>query len=258
MTSLGPPEIERPHTSYVIWYCPRSGSNLLCDLLRTTGHAGDPHELFSPIRVLNLLRHYEAEDHAEAQRVLWQAGTKDGVFGMKCQMINPIYGFVIDALREFPGADDCSDEAELWDNAFPNCHHIAVTRRNKVRQAVSWFRATKSKEWTREPGAPGPVRDVEDLFDRDAIHQLVLSAAMTDAMMAEFFTTHGITPHVVVYEDMIADLQGTTEGVFAHLGLDLALATPDAPILERQADDLSERWVQRFRSELQDGWQRRW
>ena len=140
-------DVEPPHTSYVLWYCPRSGSNLACDLLRFTERAGDPHELFSPIRVLNFLRHYEVDDHGEAQQALWNAGTTAGVFGMKSQMINPNYGFVLDTLKQFPGADALEDdEAKLWSNAFPNCHHIAVTRRNKVRQAVSWFRATASKE----------------------------------------------------------------------------------------------------------------
>jgi len=252
-------DVGAPHTSFVLWYSPRSGSNLLCDLLRFTERAGDPHELFSPIRVLNLLRHYEVDNHSDAQRVLWQTGTAGGVFGMKCQMINPNYGFVVEALKQFPGAETCEDDqAALWNNAFPNCHHIAVTRRNKVRQAVSWYRATASKEWTREPGAPGPVQDVHELYDRDAIHHLLLGAAMTDAMMADFFTEATITPHVVVYEDMVADMQGTLEGVFGFLGLDPAEVTMTEPILERQSDGLSEEWVQQFRSELQDGWQRRW
>lgn len=247
-----------PHTSYVIWYCPRSGSNLLCDLLRFTERAGDPNEHLSSVKALNLLRHYQVSDHAAAQQAIWDAGTRTGVFGMKCQMINPNMRIVTDILRQFPGGKDADGTAELWNTAFPNCRHIALTRRNKVRQAVSWFRATVSKEWTREPGAPGPICDVSDAYDQGAIHHYLLSATMTDAMMADFFTQAGITPHVVVYEDMVADMESTMRRALEFLDIDPAGAPLAPPILERQADGLSEEWVQRFRDDLQNGWQRRW
>jgi len=247
-----------PDVSYVLWYSPRSGSNLLCDALRFTGSAGNPEELLSTNKILNLLPHYKVGTYADAQRALWQAGGQAGVFGMKCQMSEPDFSWITAALRRFPGGDHIEGMAELWSNAFPNCHHIAVTRRNKVRQAVSWYRATVSKEWTREPGSPPPVRDVTDLYSRGHIQHYMAHAVMVDAMMSDVFCAAGIRPHVVVYEDFVVDVQATIAGIFDFLGLDPATATCAAPILKRQADDLSEAWVQRFRADMQDGWVRRW
>jgi trehalose 2-sulfotransferase len=249
---------EPPDVSYVLWYSPRSGSNLVCDAMRFTGCAGDPQELLSTNKILNLLAHYQVRSYADAQRALWRAGIRGGVFGMKCQMFDPDFSRIVSTLRQFPGGESIDGMAALWSNAFPNCHHVAVTRRNKVRQAVSWYRATVSKEWTREPGAPPPVRDVTDLYNRAHIQRYMLNAVMADAMMSEFFVTSGIRPHVLIYEDFVADADAAIVGMFDFLGLDYTRAERVEPILERQADELSEAWVQRFRADQQVGWARRW
>lgn len=250
--------VEPPDLSYVIWYTGRSGSNLLCDALRFTAAAGNPEQYFSPIAILNLFSHYGVSSHAEVQQEVWRRGTTAGVFGMKCQMMNPVMSHIIAALRAFPGGEAASSEAALWANAFPGCRHIYLTRRNKVRQAVSKFRATMSREWTREPGSPPPVQDVADLYQAGHIQRYMLETVMSEAMMADFFSTNGIRPHVVVYEDFHVDIAGTVAGIFEFLGIDRVLARRSEPILKRQADELSEEWVQRFREEQQQGWNRRW
>ena len=61
------------------------------------------------------------------------------------------------------------------------------------------------------------------------------------------YATLGITPFEVVYEDLVTDdgYRASVEGILRHLELDDHVVIPD-PQTRRQADDLSEQWIDRF------------
>jgi trehalose 2-sulfotransferase len=243
--------------SYTIWFSQRTGSTLLCKALESTGIAGRPAEVLSQ-------EYLSSTPPAEAQQHLWQiSSTPNGVCGYKHSFYEPYMGQMIDLLRRFPGEQPPGPDAPraaVWEHAFPNHRHIIMTRRNKVRLAVSWWKAIQSEEWHRAStaqGAPAQRPDLADAYHFDAINQLLAESSLREAGIQEFFSEAGIVPLTVVYEDFILDYENTVRGILRFLGLDDSGVTVAPPYFSRLADDVSEAWAQRFRQERQRDWTNR-
>ena len=248
----------KPKLSYTIWFSQRTGSTLLCWTLQATGIAGKPSEWLSDS---NLLDKYQLDNHAELQQKLWQLGTTpNGIFGVKTGAYEPYLSNIIDTFRQFPSCNPKSNNrVEIWQNTFPNCKHIYMTRRNKVRPAVSWWKAIQSQEWHRERGKLPKVGDLADKYSFEAISHLFAECSMREAAIQEFFSEGSIVPLTVVYEDFILSYEQTMKNILSYLKIpDYQNASIPPLPLQKLADDLSEEWVQRFRKERQQGWQNYW
>src|SRR5260221_11270540 len=145
----------KPKLSYTIWFSQRTGSTLLCEALASTGIAGKPGEW--------LLNDYGPGNVESFRQKMWAAATSpDGIFGLKIAH-NASTRKLIGELRGLP---DCPKEpkndAVIWDCLCPNGKHLFMTRRNKVRLAVSWWRAIKSDEWHRKTGDAPKVKDLRE------------------------------------------------------------------------------------------------
>lgn len=246
----------KPQLSYTIWFTQRTGSTLLCKALEATGMAGRPNEWLNRPGEAGLVAYYGVSDPAALQGHLWEIGsTPNGVFGLKFGLYQPYFSQVIDTFRQFPGCPQVeTPRAAIWEHAFPNHRHIFMTRRNKVRLAVSWWKAIVSQEWHRKTGeAPKPA-DLAGEYRFEAIHHLFDECAMREAGTQEFFSEAGIIPLTIVYEDFIWDYEGTVRTVLDFLGLDSTGVDICPPYYARLADKVSEEWAQRFRDELQVDW----
>jgi LPS sulfotransferase NodH len=126
-----------------------------------------------------------------------------------------------------------------------------VTRRDKVRQAVSLWRALQTRTWRLEH--PGEDQHTAKLRYRfEGIDHLARSLRHEDRAWSEYFRGHAILPVTVVYED---DLEGdrarTVSAVLGHLGLAAPVGW-DSPVpIHRQADDLNEEWVDAYHRDLE-------
>src|SRR5262245_53465385 len=139
----------KPRLSYTVWFSQRTGSTLLCKAMEAIGIAGCPNEWLIIGDEKNLLEHYHLNNYDELKEYLWQVGsTPNGVFGKKHSIYKPHFSELLEVLQKFPNCPQKTNfRAEIWENAFPNSHHIFMTRRNKVRLAVSWWKAIKTQEW---------------------------------------------------------------------------------------------------------------
>ena len=265
----------KPKLSYTIWFSQRTGSTLLCRALESTDIAGKPREWLSDD---NLLKKYQLNSYAELQQRLWQLGTtSNGVFGVKTGAYNPYFKNLIDTFKQFPGCNsECNNPIEIWNIAllgarslapcvdagshrFPNCKHIYMTRRNKVRLAVSWWKAIQTQEWRRKQGQLPASIDLKDKYSYEAIAHLFAECSMREAAIQEFFDLGAIVPLTIVYEDFILSYEETIRSILNYLELpDAETVTIAPPPLQKLADDVSENWVQRFRQERQQGWQHYW
>jgi trehalose 2-sulfotransferase len=234
-----------PKQSYTIWFSQRTGSTLLNYALSSTGIAGKPNEWLT-FRNPNTISKEEVES-------IWKDGsTSNGVFGIKTSLTPEwIKGFR--KLYELP---ETATQSEVWSAAFPNCNkHIWMTRRNKVRLAVSWWRAIVSGEWHRKYGEKPQENDIADKYNFDAINQLLMECTMCEAGMEQFFSEEGIIPMTIVYEDFILDYKGTVMKALYYLNVPTDQVEVSPPVLERIADYVAEQWVQRFREERQKDWE---
>ncbi len=247
----------KPQLSYTIWFSQRTGSTLLCKALEATGIAGVPNEWFNCKP--DLLNEFHQTSHAELQEHLWKVGsTVNGVFAINHSFYEPHFTQLVETLRKFPNCpQEETNRTAIWEHAFPNHRHIFMTRRNKIRLAVSWWKAIQSGEWHLLRGEhPKPV-DLSDPYSYDAINHLYNECSMREAGIQEFFTEGDIVPLTIVYEDFVKQYEQTIRNILDYLQLDSNTITIAAPPLAPTADTVSEEWIQRFREERQNGWMNR-
>jgi len=246
----------KPQLSYTIWFSQRTGSTLLCKALEATGIAGKPNEW---LQTPDLLAHYHLKSYSELQEHLWNLGsTANGVFGLKFSLCEPYFSQTLETLRKFPHCPQGdSVRASTWEHAFPHSRHVFMTRRNKVRLAVSWWKAIKTQEWHRPHGNSAQTVDLTEAYSFEAINHLYAECSMREAGIQELFSEANIVPLTVVYEDFIQEYEKTIRRVLDYLDLDAASVRIASPHYVRLADGISEAWVKRFREERQQGWSNR-
>ncbi len=244
-----------PTTAYTVWHTQRTGSTWLCQALESTNAAGRPEEWFNVSDPEELLSHHGASDVSDLLKILYKKGsTPNGVFGIKQGFSEPYFSRLIALLKD-GRTGNSPVRLDTWESVFPNHKHIFMTRRNKVRLAVSWWRAIQSDEWHRRCGAPAQDTDLTDCYSFDAIDRLLNESVFREAGLQELFEEASVVPLTIVYEDLLHDIAPTILRVMRYLGV----LADDNPVFatdyEKIADDLSEEWVQRFRREKQAGWQ---
>ena len=238
----------QPDISYLICATPRSGSRLLCEALKGTGIAGLPDEFFWRDFQSNWAEQWGLTDPVGYLHAAIEHGSSpNGVFGAKIMIYGGYIEDVVSIIRRLPehsGAE--SSIPDLLEHAFPNLHYVWLTRRNKVRQAVSHVKAVQTGIWVE--GRPrNAAEEKTPQFDFEAIDREVQEIVMQEASWQEFLSAAAIRPFVVVYEDFVDTIQETVEAILRFLGVPTS-TTPSgvAPNMQRQADALSDEWVERY------------
>jgi LPS sulfotransferase NodH len=247
---------QTPEKSYVVWHTQRTGSTLLCTALERMGIAGKPDEWPEDLAV-------QVNGSLNAAKLirddLWSNQTsKNGVFGVKFSFYEP-------TIRSFFGAYGLKDKQghinkkNAWDTVFPNCKHIVMTRRNKIRLAVSWWKSINGGPGhLSQQGRPLPWQeiiptapdDLESRFDYDSINTLILECIRREAALQDLLEDLEVTPLTITYEDFVSDYEGTVGRALDHIGLDVDIADVPTPLLKRTSDVINEKWVQMFLSQL--------
>ncbi len=265
--------------SYLVCATPRSGSTLLCETLLATGVAGRPREYFEALKetglprrpreyfwglrspeVIRLLPHDANIDTSAERSATWEredyrrhldwaiaeGTTPNGVFGAK--MMWGYFNDFLELARGIPRFGGMGD-GSLLNAAFPGLHYVFISRNDKVRQAVSLWRALQTWVWRKEAGAPAdePLPAQRAVYSFDAIDHLLDRLRRHEDGWRGFFFRIGQRPLSIVYEDVVGDLEGSVTRVLAEVGI----AAPDGWSLpertpSRQSDELSESWVQNY------------
>jgi LPS sulfotransferase NodH len=131
----------------------------------------------------------------------------------------------------------------LLERLFGGPVYVWMSRGDKVRQAVSMWRALQTRSW--RDGHGGADKGPEELHYRfEGIEHLVRSLEAEDRSWDEFFAGHGIAPLKISYEDDLERDRGrTVNAVLERVGVTAPAGWHAAEPLKRQADDLSEQWV---------------
>lgn len=254
-----------PARSYIIWFSQRVGSTMVSQALEDLGVAGRPREWLNASSAGDLLAKHGAANAHELRDVLWrEATTSNGIMGTKYGPTEAWHRDLTSLLAGLVPETHDPDGRGAWAALYPSCRHVFMTRRNKVRLAVSWWRAIKSGEWHRrgrlastafDPPSgraqrPAPPAGLADLYDYNAIAHLFAEASLREAAIQDVFDRWRVVPYTLVYEDVIADYERSMRGLLEFLEIQgrHAIEIP-APAFEPLADDISEAWVRRFRSE---------
>jgi len=291
----------QPDRSYLVCATPRSGSTLVCHALEETGVAGCPEEYFEALRHSGRPRRPEEyflgvedqsiRDHLGERSVgsdpqprspLWsraaydrylewafEAGTTDnGVFGAK--LMWGYFGEFVSLLRNIPAYRDVP-LAQLLPTVFPDLTFVRVVRANKVRQAVSLWKAVQTANW-REDQASAKAASVEQQHDNGsspyrsfleehrpqlrfhyrAIDHLLEALLVEEASWDAFFEHSGIDPILVLYENFAADYETSTLNLLERLDVSCPEGFQFQPRMKKQSDKINDDWTRRY-SELRLG-----
>jgi trehalose 2-sulfotransferase len=266
--------------SYLVCATPRSGSTLLCHLLAQTDVAGRPEEYFEALRHSGQPRrpheYFDPDRHAHiierlafrelpagaAQPLhpLWtvetydrylawaleQGTTDNGVFGAKL-----MWGYLGDFATLLRGIDGMAGlpVPELLAHAFPGLHYVQITRRDKVRQAVSLWKAVQTQAWRAGTDAEHPA--AAPVFSFRAINYLIRMLTAHDASWDAYFLGLGIEPLTLTYEELAEAPEPVVRRVLEYVGIEPPEQIDlDGPALAVQADEMSEEWVRRVHEHL--------
>lgn len=241
------------------WVCatPRTGSSLLCQYLRATGVAGRPEEYLWRDNEPLYRERWNVSTYADYTACMLKEGTTpNGVFGLKAD--TGVYlQHIENQFRTIPRFKGALSFREILQDVFPNLKFIWITRRHKVRQAVSWWKAIQSNAWALHKGEPA-VNSSRLEYRFEAIDHLVNESIMREVAWQALFTEWKVIPFTLVYEDYIQDYAGTVAQVLDFLGVTEPYELREEQVtLVKQADGLSDEWVQRYREEKQQHWQNR-
>jgi trehalose 2-sulfotransferase len=268
-----------PDRSYLICSTPRTGSSLLCDALTDTGVAGRPEEYFQFRARTGFPRrpreYFEGAEDTEIFDILgprtwveqdesrydpsrferyedylaWalEAGTTpNGVFGAKV-MWGYFNGFVTGLRWAVPGRQRLA-VSELAPSVFPSLRYLWVTRRDKVRQAVSLWRALQTWSWSSDQNPAGARGHLA--YSHAAIAHLIGDIEAHEREWRAYFRECAVEPLTIVYEEFAVRYEDTVREILRYLDVSEADAAPIvAPTRGRQSDDLSREWADRYLSE---------
>jgi LPS sulfotransferase NodH len=255
--------------SYLVCATPRSGSTLLCETLRDTGVAGNPLEFFEavpetgvPRRPLDYLAGLDDPDargliadtrprevpwysdvrgvadyREHLERVRRWGTTGNRVFGAKI-----MWAHLVDLGRRL-GEDDLP---ALVDAQFDRPRFVWVRRADRVRQAVSLWRAMQTQSWRAENERPTG----EPQFSYAAIDHLVSLLEGQDAAWARFFAAASGAVLSLTYEDIAADLGAALARTLDHIGVTSPGDALCLPSMRRQSDERSDAWAEAYAARL--------
>ncbi len=276
------PELGAFDRAYIVCTTQRSGSTLLCELLESTGVAGRPKEFFEAVAATGMPPHpgdylaglprtgagirddltpSEAPPYSDLRglgsyrdhlaRTFADGTTPNGVFATKLmfRQLNEVEKLTrtLDEYRELDGA-------ELLDAMLGRPLYVWHRRDDKVRQAISLWRALQTRSWRAERAAAGDSAEqaqrarpgAGDLrYSFEGIDHLVYALRADDRGWERLFTSNGITPLVINYED---DLEGgdrarTVTRILDALGVQAPAGWQPAEAISRQADSLNDEWT---------------
>lgn len=220
-----------PFTCYLIAASPRCGSQLLGSLLTATRLAGNPDEHFNPWHMGDATNFFPDDllyGPEHIQRLITEQTTPNGVFGTKAHFLQ---------VTNFVGLD-------RLENLYPRPLKYIYLRRNDIeRQGVSLARAAQTNSYNSDmPEQNKPV------YNFHQISQCTREVRVQDKGWKTYFHNRGIEPFQVIYEELMEERTRILRGVLEFLGISLL---PDFQFpethLKKQADSISDEWVEKFR-----------
>ncbi len=164
--------------------------------------------------------------------------TENGVFGARV-----MWGTMDEIVAKLRTAyrDRTRPDFELLTGVFGRIRFVLLYRDDIVAQAVSWARAEQTGHWQR-----GDTTVTEPHFDFSQIRGLVRSIEEHNAAWQCWLASLDVQPHMLRYEELVADTVGAAHGILEFLGLQLPDDRKISSRHGRQADEINDEWIARY------------
>src|SRR5204862_2935373 len=99
---------------------------------------------------------------------------------------------------------------------LPDPRFVYIMRRDQVRQAVSFARATQTEQWASDHPEPA----ASPVYHRDQIQAMLEWIRRDERFWELYFAHHSISPLQIVYEDFVDSVEPTVLAVMDHVGIE--------------------------------------
>jgi LPS sulfotransferase NodH len=239
--------------TYLICATPRSGSTLLSFGLGSTKLAGNPNEYLDANVVLNWSQQlgFSVRSYTDyLQQLIAATRTPNRVFGAKI-----MWQCVKDTLSVYAATVPELAALPLHEQIAVMLHqprYIYITRKDKLRQAISLVKAAQTNIWIQWSGSAvqKAAPAAEPTYHPAAIEEQLNTITTVEYTWQSFFRIAGVEPYTVVYEDLVERYDDIILDILRYLQIDIppGFRVPP-PATERQADSVSEAWYERFQTE---------
>jgi len=137
-------------------------------------------------------------------------------------------------------------DLDLLRTTFPRLQFVYLSRRHKLRQALSQARALQTGVWRVRDGKTSKE---EPQFDAKLIEQCLKDGERQEKHWQNFFQRIDVEPFRVEYETLCQDYEATIRSILDFLKISLRRIRIGPPVTIRQADEISRTWEERFLAE---------
>ncbi|MEM9481933.1 MAG: Stf0 family sulfotransferase [Verrucomicrobiota bacterium] len=239
-----------PNLTYLVCATHRSGSSLFCQSLWHTGLCGYPQEFFSPTQAEKISKEHElgvdpaADFPGYVKKLITARQSPNGVFGGKVMWAH------LDPLKEQLNVESETDLIARLRDLLPNLQFFWAQRDDKVRQAISLWKAKQTNIYNSLQIGKRESPDTPPEYDFEGIRKIRDRFEGEDANWAAFFERNGIQPHEVHYEDFAPQHEEATLAVLRDLDISIPDDFEMLPLTYRkQSDALNDTWYERFKSD---------
>jgi trehalose 2-sulfotransferase len=226
------PEYHGDRIYYIIFYVPRSGSWLLCDLLQASGVMGVPAEYFNmqfgtPEMAKSLaVSETDAIPFPEYVTALKRyRTTPNGVFGFKVE----------------PKDLNSVIKSRALQTEFAGAKFIFMSRKDLVAQGVSYDLATQTQQWHASPTSQSAE------FDEARVRRSIDFIASLVTAWEDFFEKYSIEPYRVEYETLLEEPHRVCSEICQFLGVETDhVFSIESSGLKKQGNTVNEDWIRRI------------
>jgi LPS sulfotransferase NodH len=198
-----------PEVAYAILSVPRTGTEFLCEALRSTNLAGNPKEHLR-LHTEALTKYCHFDPNRFLLNLMLRLQSKNRVFGTKL-----ISHFLLNHIKLCPPLDQ----------TLAKFRFVRVTRRDVVGQAISAMLASKTGTYhVRNEAEQKRYRERLDASqispaDLNRVEQLRQNYAYQNRQIDAFLERHSITPLNIAFEDLVEDPLKSVNAVLSFLGV---------------------------------------
>lgn len=207
-------------SSYFICFTNRCGSNLLASAIASDGQLKQAEESLNFKYVINRSR--ENSLHSLGAYLTWLADAKksgQGIFGSKASVGQLMFLY----------------EQGLLEKIGSEQKYIHIMRKDVVGQAISMFIASKTGGWTSEH----ETRKENIEFSSEHLVRIVQTINLRNKMFSSFFSSVGVQPMVLYYEDLLASPNQYVAAIGKFLGVEGLTYVPERVPYKKQANELN-------------------
>jgi trehalose 2-sulfotransferase len=220
-----------PSKKYLLISTPRTGSTLVGEMLYETGKAGDPQEYLSPGFIQAWQKKYPQKKqfklHDYITKLERRKSSPNGVFGINVQFLQFSTFFdKKESLSEFIKTFDCI---------------ITLGRKDKVAQAVSWWRAKNTSIWSSMDYEFMPIAE-RNLprkvpYSAAGISEKLALILRQEMLCKQLCESRNIPYEAFFYEDIVNNFGSYSQKILHTIGITDASVREKPPVDKQGSDD---------------------